>query len=134
MAADSRVANEEGLIIDEKCQKISKIRGDIIGCEGNDSYITQFLEWYQQGRDPEKRPENIESGEFGAVVLTGEGRLIKYFAECYPIEHNSEFITLGSGGEIAVGAMAQGASPYEAVRTASQFNVWTGGEIVEERI
>lgn len=134
MAADSLTATEDGLVVDTATQKITRIGTDLIGCEGDDDYIGHFLEWYRRGRDPEERPENIEGGEFAAVVLTAEGRLFKYFAGCYPIEHHSAWLTLGSGSEIAAGVMATGATPRRAVEIARELNVWTGGEIVEERI
>lgn len=39
------------------------------------------------------------------------------------------FVATGSGRELALGAMAAGASAEEAVRIAAQFDVYTGGRI-----
>lgn len=134
MAADSRTANEHGLLISDATQKIFRINGDLVGCEGDDDYIAEFLAWYKNGHDPETRPERIEHNQFGAIVLTSDGCLLKYFARCHPIEHDTSWLTLGSGEEIAAGALALGASPRKAVEAARDLNVWTGGPVQVERI
>lgn len=134
MAADSRTANEDGLIISDETQKIVRIGGDIIGCEGDDDYITEFLTWYDGDFSPQGRPEGIEHNQFAAVVLTAGGQLIKYFARCYPLVHSGPWLTLGSGQDIATGALAMGATPKQAVEIACRYNVWTGGPVVVERL
>ncbi len=134
LAADSLTANEDGLIISEATPKIVRIGGDIIGCEGDDDYIAEFLAWYEAGRNPETRPADIEHNQFAAIVLTSDRRLLKYFARCYPIEHGAGWLTLGSGQDIAAGAMAAGATPGRAVEIACGLNVWSGPPVVVERL
>lgn len=133
MAADSLTATEDGLIVDERTEKITRINGCIIGCEGDDDYISLFLDWFRKGQDLEDRPE-LEHGEFAAIVLRPHGLLVKYFAGCFPVAHNADWLTLGAGCDIAAGAMACGATPRQAVEVACKLNVWTGGEVVEERL
>lgn len=42
---------------------------------------------------------------------------------------DTDFVATGSGNELAMGAMAMGASAREAVAVAAQFDVYTGGKI-----
>lgn len=50
------------------------------------------------------------------------------------LEMNAPFLATGSGWELAMGAMAMGASAKEAVKIACQFDVHSGGPIKTKKI
>jgi ATP-dependent protease HslVU (ClpYQ) peptidase subunit len=132
MAADSLVAREEGLIVDT-ATKVKRINGDLVACQGWDDDCVEFERWYEAGCDPESVPE-LEREEFGALVLTSEGRIFKYFSKCIPSEVNAPYIAMGMGDELAIGAMAAGASPELAVQIACKHNAFTGPPVVVEKL
>lgn len=47
---------------------------------------------------------------------------------------SADFLAIGSGCEVAVGAMDQGASAEEAVRAAIRRNAWCGGDVQAVRL
>lgn len=54
------------------------------------------------------------------------GKCVAYEEPGFPIPIEDKMYVAGSGGDIALGAMAFGASPEEAVKIASEWDVDTG--------
>jgi ATP-dependent protease HslVU (ClpYQ) peptidase subunit len=130
IAADSQGTRESGLIVsysDRKVRELGPAR-DIVACQGDEDSISLFEEWYANGARPDAVPDLEEN--FAALVLSQAGRLFKVYRLCVPVEVREDFIALGSGDEVATGAMAAGASPREAVEIACKYNIWTGGPVV----
>jgi ATP-dependent protease HslVU (ClpYQ) peptidase subunit len=50
------------------------------------------------------------------------------------VEVETEFIAIGSGGDLAMGAMGAGATARQAVEIAARFDCFTGGKIDEFRL
>lgn len=86
--------------------------------------------------------EIIRNGMWGLVDLKVRGKgsfefliwwkngLYGLDEELYPYRLNKrKFYALGSGTDVAIGAMAQGAGAVEAVKIASKYDCHTGGKI-----
>ncbi len=132
MAADSQGTRESGLIVSRNDRKVRRLAGDIVSCAGNEDQCLEFEAWYEAGRDMAGKPD-LEK-DFGALVLTADGKLFKFYERGTPVEVFDDFIALGSGDEIAMGAMAVGATPEEAVEAACRLNMYTGSPVVVERL
>ena len=52
-----------------------------------------------------------------------------YNRDLLPAYFSEEYATQGSGNEIALGALAMGASAVDAVAVAIRFDAFSGGEI-----
>lgn len=118
MAADSQAtaSNRSSKVI-----KIFRVNGDIIGYSGTAEDGLIFAEWYKNKTSP---PE-LDS-DFGALVLTGDGTIYEYGSKLMKMEVLEDFYAIGSGSDIAMGAMSAGADPKQAVKIAARFDVYTG--------
>lgn len=136
VAADSQGTREDGLIVSMREQKV-KVLGpdrDIVACQGREDEITEFEEWWDQGRPVDETPDLGSDDGFAAIVLTREGKLFKVYERCTPVEVPDDFIALGSGDAVAMGAMAAGKTPEEAIEIACRLNMYTGGPISVETL
>ena len=98
----------------------------IVGAAGDWDDVLKFWEVLQgkpvkdAGLGGDAELEGIELHPDGIFLYTASG---KRFAI------RDQFYAIGSGGPYAIGAMAMGATPAEAVALASQFDPATGGKI-----
>ncbi len=111
--------------------KVQRINGHLVAAVGKTDVIPAFFEWYEKGRPKDDKPEVGES--FEALALTPEG-LFQYYERLEPIGIVEDFWAIGQGSEIALGAMAAGASPERAVEIACELNIYTGPPVVVERL
>lgn len=112
-------------------RKVQRINGHLVAAVGRTDAIPAFFEWYQKGRPKDDKPELGEA--FEALALTPEG-LFQYYERLEPVEVVEESWAIGRGSEVALGAMAAGASPERAVQIACELNVYTGPPVVVERL
>ena len=111
--------------------KVQRINGHLVAAVGRTDEIPAFLEWYEKGCPEDDEPEVGES--FEALALTPEG-LFQYYNRLDPVEVVEDFWAIGQGSDIALGAMAAGASPERAVEIACELNIYTGPPVVVERL
>jgi ATP-dependent protease HslVU (ClpYQ) peptidase subunit len=97
------------------------------GCSGNAFEVERWKEWFLGERDPAKKPQ---VGDNFRVMLVCAGKQVYYAMASY------EFVfvdvprfSTGSGADHADGAMAFGATAEQAVKIASQFDIYTGSEV-----
>lgn len=122
MAADKRVSGGPMF----KSTKIHRVNGSLIGFSGAVEQALRFVEWR---RTPEQKPQFVESPNFEALELTPDGQLIWWGPEMVGIPIEEEFYAIGSGSALALGAMAMGANPKQAIQVAAKWDVATGSEI-----
>lgn len=110
--------------------KIFTVDRYVIGIAGTYQHAMQFINWFREGR-PDKRPDfDGEKPNFDALVYDkildytmhySDGFLGDLIAStCYAI---------GSGTDLALGAMEAGATAHEAVKIAIKRNSNCGGKI-----
>lgn len=126
MAADSM---QSGDFIDPvECKKILKIKvynnviptDVLVGCAGQVSALSAFIAWYKECKKPEKWPAGFEEG-FSALVYHNSELLYYGGSYGYGIDVG-KFSAIGTGSEIAMGAMMAGASAVEAVEIACDLD------------
>ena len=99
--------------------------GRIVGACGITAECVKIIRWLEGGGD---KPEL--SDDVAALVLNLDGTV------CH-IDHKLELLdylvpcSVGSGGDIALGAMLAGRTPKEAVEISALRDTCTGGEITE---
>ena len=86
-----------------------------------------LIAWVKAGADPDKAPKYGDQ-EWILLVIDGDGPRQYHHKLLYP-EAQSYPVTLGSGRDIALGALRAKKSPREAVAIACDEDVWSGGEI-----
>lgn len=130
LAADSLAT--AGGIRDSEVLKVRKI-GRLLtaGC-GSGALCEKFVGWVQRGMPGNSPWEG--SGADGNSLLVAPDRSLVVFGVNGPWRVDRPFYALGSGGDIALGAMAAGASAEEAVEIAIRFDVYSGGPIRSIRL
>jgi ATP-dependent protease HslVU (ClpYQ) peptidase subunit len=95
-----------------------------VGLAGNVESFADVLAWFS---DPTqyKTPPALKGGE--GVILAKDGKIFTFFkspANWTVIDQNT--YAIGSGSHFAMGAMAAGASPIDAVKEAIKLDPSTG--------
>jgi hypothetical protein len=103
--------------------------GLVFGLSGNGSMLPPLMAWYASGHVPKDVPKDSEKSDGWSLVVASVSGIIQLSdSMLYPFEAR-DFTATGSGSSYAMGAMAHGASPLEAVRIAAGLDAFTGGDI-----
>jgi ATP-dependent HslUV protease subunit HslV len=126
MAADSSCW--EGSTNAHSVRKVWKIRKCLIGCSGNMSDIHAFVRWIKDGAIEEEYPR---MKQLAAIVATSDGKVCSFESGSFhPIPVVGKYCSVGSGADVALGAMHHGATAVEAIRAARHHNEATKGRII----
>lgn len=106
--------------------KIRRVGRGIVGAAGDWDDILKFWE-HLEGK-PAKESGLNDDSEVEGIELHPSG-IYLYAASGKRYQIKDEFFAIGSGAPYAIGAMAMGATPEQAVALASRFDPATGGEI-----
>lgn len=128
--ADSRAYNGHRTPIGTK-SKLHRLKdGGIIGistnCVGGDQML---LDWLAADCPSDSKPDFKKDNLIALIVRpSSEVYLItENLSQTGPIE--APYHVIGSGAEYAIGAMAVGASPEQAVVAAIENDQWSGGHV-----
>lgn len=126
MAADGNTLNANDVLMGTRSVKIMRLKdGSLLGSAGTPGdrhALAAFLNG--EGEWPEK------AGPFSAIVLRPDGTA-GYYSEKQgqnPVDLDLP-CAVGSGGELALGAMLAGATPLRAVEIAAMRDPFSGGEL-----
>ena len=132
VAYDGRTMACDGLGVDPwdkiTCRSINKITlhsGTYIGSCGEKSLIQRGVR-YLTGKDKKKPVFKDDEGFTLLIVRGGLAQLCGPSMEPFSVDVP---IAIGSGAEIALGAMYSGKTAKQAVKIASTVDVFTGGRI-----
>lgn len=127
MAGDSLTS--AGTLMVRHAPKVFRCpNGQIFGCCGATTDAIKFQEYMVNGGE---KPTLTE--DFSALILNVDGSvdwIDKEFVRVATAVPNA----IGSGGEIALGAMLAGQTPEQAVQTAMLRDTNTGGEVTVEHL
>lgn len=126
LAADSAVTasgNWEG-----SCMKIAKLKPSIFaGFAGALAVQETVFEWIAGGMDRKKIPTIMDGGEdykWDCLVITPDAvwSLERSFLRSFT---QSPYYAIGSGADLALGAMAMGATANQAVEAACKHDIYS---------
>lgn len=121
MAADSGCFNEG--LYEGEVDKISILHDvGVLGCCGEYGAILKVVEWLTGGGKPDEKPSLSRDSEFAGLLVKRNGEVVHYQRGLRPLRMTADFHAIGSGRQIAVGAMAAGASAERAVRIACHYD------------
>lgn len=129
VAADSMASSGD---TKSKTTKLFLLPKLIVGCCGHLGFGLIFVDWLRAGAREAKRPSwkgTIADVSFSAIVLSRNGCVV-WDEYLRPMPLEDEFTAIGSGADVALGAMHMGATAYQAVEAAIRFNAFTGGKVV----
>lgn len=128
MAADSLITG--GSIRIGATAKMGRLaQGGLYGCSGWIALLEVIVPWLEKGAPIAERPKLPDDGEFHMLVVWPSGTVTDFDKRLQRIDVDGEFFASGSGYELALGAMAMGATARQAVEVAARFDVYTGGRI-----
>ena len=106
--------------------KIAQVGENIIGFAGIIDQFPLFVDFIRYG----EAPEGMDLDGCSAFVLYPENRIMAYDDGPYPTSVELPY-AIGSGRELALGAMAAGATPLRAVLIACEYDNFSGGEVYQ---
>lgn len=121
LAADRMMGNRYNV------SKIHKIPGGYAAGAGDFDCIIEVVEWLRAGSNPDQKPDLSNSPESDIIVVSSAGKvswLTWPFLRAVQLAEKQ--VAYGSGGGIALGAMAAGATAKQAVAIACRFDKYTG--------
>jgi hypothetical protein len=104
--------------------------GSLHGVTGNAGDAGQYIRWVLDGMPgdpPQPEAINREEGRsaFLALVVPPHGDVARVWtAYGWEDHHGVPFIAIGAGAEMAIGAMAAGASAERAVEIAAEYSTY----------
>jgi hypothetical protein len=108
-----------------ECNKIHRVRGELIGLAGDMTKCKQWLAAY-------KKDEPLKRFDVVALRLTQKGVSVWNVSdEWHDVQKR---FAIGSGGVAARGALAVGASAQAAVRAAITIDANSGGRVRTRRL
>lgn len=136
MAADGRALIGELITTDERVKTLTTTDGSIVGVAGDATSGALVREWFEKGEDraciPAVKPGEEPGSPFEALVLRPDGR-VELFDWNFTPTLMALPAAIGSGREVAIGAMMAGKTPAEAVALVCQRVASVGGKITEHQ-
>lgn len=94
-----------------------------VGLCGGLQNFTDVIDFFE---DPESHPKGVKNSNLEGLILTDDKKLFLFFNPKKWMELGEDYHAIGSGMHFAMGAMAKGATPAEAVKVASALDPNTG--------
>lgn len=126
LAVDSRVIGGN-MIRDENFQKLWKIHDFWLAGAGDTQDVLAAVAWFRAGMPGNDKPKFNDPNNVAIIVKVGrtakryEGSLIGW--------ELPRIAAAGSGFEVAIGAMAMGATAVQAVKIAARFDPGTNSRV-----
>lgn len=110
---------------------VSKIRklknGEVLTGYGYLSEVFALMRWYEAGAVKEDWPSFQTKEDWsGLIIMSPEGKITYYEYTPHPHTLKEKIYAWGGGAELALGALAAGASAKEAVLIASKYQIGCG--------
>lgn len=100
----------------------------LVGCAGEAQDSILFRRWLESGVIEDKKPK-VENSFNALVVERESGKAFLYEHKLAPILIEDKYYAIGSGRDFAWMAMNMGFSAREAVKKASEFDIYTGNGV-----
>ena len=128
LAADSAIAYGSYLN-GERC-KITICQNFLVAMAGTGWLRNPLEEWVMRDCDPNDIPEVLLKHEdkFATLIVDRTG-LAHEFDNGYLMPIHADYTAIGSGGALAMGAMAHGANAEQAVMAACRHDKSSGGPV-----
>ena len=120
LAADSQLS--AGSLICGTDRKLIRLEGYMLGGCGNSEDWELFLEWFEKTLKNPLTPRPLLNKNADFICIKKNKSIIYYGSKLIPYNVKSKFHALGSGMDIAYGAMAAGASAKEAVKITCKYH------------
>jgi len=100
--------------------------GHVVAWTGDLDRCEALARWYEEGANIEKLPQFQKSEDWCQLIVADSKSVKWYQREGIYFYANTPFMAWGCGRDLAIGAMAHGASAEEAVKIAINHNIYCG--------
>ncbi len=118
-------------------KKLSVVRrtGDILGTVGGVDYGLKLEKWYRAGARHALFPKpKLKDDDATLIVFTRSGRVFEFTNSPDSVPITDKFQAWGDGSDLAIGAMAMGATAREAVKITCRYKITCGMGVTSYRI
>jgi len=132
VAADT-LGTVSDLIQQSPTEKLIKHKGVIYCLTGDFAQCLAVVDWLKCGADLSAVPEFLDEPGFDILVIkdSATGHIFANSFHPYPV---SPPVTLGTGHQIALGAIMAGATAHQAVEHACRVDVNSGPPIMKMKV
>lgn len=127
LAADTQVSRHGNDVA--RTVKIHKFGRLLVGACGTTSLNQRFIGWLAAGMHGDPPALAIGDSRGCVIAIMPDGAIVEWNGDHPPDVVRARFAAWGSGSDVALGAMAFGASAEQAVLAASTLDHATGGPI-----
>jgi ATP-dependent HslUV protease subunit HslV len=129
IAADTGLT--AGCLRDGHVEKIAKRKdGSVAGASGEAWWIVAFLEWFKNGGEV---PHIVDGGVFSVALVVNKRRKVTIYesekGRTWSYEIKGPYHAIGSGRQVALGALHTGAHVVDAVKAAMVHDDGTYGKV-----
>lgn len=110
-------------LIDDYGAKVWRVGKVLVGAAGSRAVCLKFRDWVAGGMEGDSPMADDANG----IVVSSAA--VVCWSEKGPWPVTAPFYSLGSGYQVALGAMEMGATAEQAVSAARKWDLGTGGEI-----
>lgn len=106
---------------------------NVAGACGSAIFCQSFLTWVYNGceGEPPQATETENNMDLGFFAYDWNGKtMLRVFEPGGWLDLEADLYALGSGRDVALGALYAGVFPEDAVRSAITFDVYSGGEVI----
>jgi ATP-dependent protease HslVU (ClpYQ) peptidase subunit len=133
MAGDGRALIGQLITTEERVKIIHAKDGSVVGVAGDSTAGQLVREWFANGADnaciPVIKPGEEPGTPFEAIVLRHDGR-VEYLDWNFTLTEQAVPCAIGSGREVAVGAMLAGKTPEQALELVKERVASVGGTVL----
>lgn len=104
--------------------KIIKANNILAGAAGDNIYCLEFLDWASKGCIGKPPKTKDDQG----LVVTANGEIRIYYSDKFDIVQD-DYVAIGSGCDVALGALYMGANSYNACLAAMNHVSSCGGKV-----
>lgn len=123
VAADSQITSGSGR--KGRVRKLVRLSdGSIFGGAGAYQAVLKLRKWAESGFEG-NRPTKTADAE--CMIVRPDASVWSLDGQGDPYEVMGDFHAVGSGGDYALGAMAMGADPLQALKIAADLDAMTSG-------
>ena len=119
-AVDSGAATETTML---RVRKFWTRTDELITGAGDTSHVVAMAEWYLSGAKPEEFPPMVLARRDAELVVIDNSGVRRFEASPYAVDHGKTKCAFGGGRDFAYGALAMGASAYQAALIACEYSV-----------
>ncbi len=133
LASDTLISDRGSNLAWAHTRKIVKSKsGWLAGAAGSMEEVAAFLDWVKREEWKEDFPKACKSLE--GILIDPNGKISYLEGRVNRIKITDPYVSVGSGTNVALGALYMGATAIEAVNAAIYYCIDCGGDVIYEKL